>query len=160
MNNAPLIKEFANKISANFPSTFTWYEYNALSCTHFLLVEPVEIYDSKVFKEFGADLYFDWLKNGIEDEDFCLISSDSLTQLDQPELLCAPKNEFTLHIDGQEFQDVRDFGVLTDATIPCEGFVDFIYLIEFDSFKRETLEVPTQEITYFPGYDTGYSLAA
>ncbi|MCB9253011.1 MAG: hypothetical protein H6605_11120 [Flavobacteriales bacterium] len=86
-----LLQDIFSQISNAFPSVRIEYQFEQASNTHFIKVTPQETYDSIEFLRFESKLNKQWFESGISvEEDFCIVSDDSLIQLEAPELIYEP----------------------------------------------------------------------
>jgi|AntRauTorckE5430_2_1112549.scaffolds.fasta_scaffold10008_2 hypothetical protein len=90
----------------NFPDVSISYEYDEGSHTHFVKVTPQYVYESDAFLDFEAELNELWLAQVVHtpEEDFCIISTDSLIQLKQPQLVYIPEPIQAFSASGQELE--------------------------------------------------------
>ncbi|MCB0566325.1 MAG: hypothetical protein KDD01_18295 [Phaeodactylibacter sp.] len=91
MTSKQTLQDILSQISNAFPSVRIEYQFDRASNTHFIKVSPQETYDSTKFLRFESKLNKQWLESGISpEEDFCIVSKDSLIQLENPELIYEP----------------------------------------------------------------------
>lgn len=86
-----ILQDIFSRISESFPHVKIEYQFDEVSCTHYIKVTPQEVYDSSEFLLFESKLNNIWNNSDIlSKEDFCIVSEESLIQLDSPELIYAP----------------------------------------------------------------------
>jgi hypothetical protein len=127
----------------NFPDASISYKYDECSRTHFVKVTPQHIYESDAFLDFETGLNELWLAEVAHttEEDFCVVSTDSLVQLQQPQLVYIPEPIQAFSASGDELEQ--------------EGYKISYSLIErtpeFEDFTSPEFQTNTSE---------QYSLAA
>lgn len=88
------IQYAVDKISRAFPTVTISYQHLPHEMTHFVKVVPDSIYSSDAFMELEGALYQQWIEEvGQLDEDFCLVSKESLIQLEHAHILYRPKTQ-------------------------------------------------------------------
>lgn len=92
MHAKALVLQACRRIQKSFPEVTIAYQYNQELGTHFIRVTPQHVYDSDAFLDFEAELNQLWLKEVAyeTEEDFCIVSTKSLIQVEQPEALYLP----------------------------------------------------------------------
>jgi hypothetical protein len=127
----------------NFPDVSISYQYDECSCTHFVKVTPQQVYESDAFLDFEAGLNELWLAEVAHttEEDFCIVSTDSLIQLKQPQLVYIPKPIQGFSASGEELEQ-EGYKI---------GYSSIEHIPEFEGFTSPEFEPATSE---------QYSLAA
>ncbi len=123
MTSKQILQDIFSQISNAFPSVRIEYQFDRVSNTHFIKVTPQETYDSTDFLRFESKLNKQWHESGIStEEDFCIVSEDSLIQLETPELVYEPAQRED-HIFVSSF-NIEETVVTSPADAYFYSFVD------------------------------------
>lgn len=115
------------KISLAFPQLTISYKFDEDSDTHFLKVIPEEDYSSDEFMELEADIYSDWYSQTDNlDHGFCIISSSSLTQLEEDKVLYKPQVEISAEWNEDESSLFLELTKLAITDLPKGYNFDFM----------------------------------
>jgi|GEM_PF-5578552 len=107
MTVSDLIYNLFEDIKEKFPNSVIKYQYNDYSITHFVQVSPLSAYNSDDFLNLDVEYSRLFQSLNLED-DFCIISEDSITILDNPSKVYIPNVEActTIYIGENEYTQV------------------------------------------------------
>lgn len=99
MTPQEFVHSSVEKLSKHFPQLCISYEFDQLSTTHFVKIVPGHIYDTEEFMNLEAEIYTDWFEK-VDDvsHSFCIVSSNSLAQLSNEEVLYQGKPALTISL--------------------------------------------------------------
>lgn len=137
MTTKAFLNHLYRSIRESFPDVTIAYEYEELSRTHLIRVTPQSIYDSDEFLDLEADLNQLWIAKSINtsEEDFCIVSTNSLTQLEQPQIVYIPEPTHAFSASGQELEE-KGYTIDSSAMERIPEFEGFA-LPEFESASSE-----------------------
>jgi hypothetical protein len=143
MNIRTFLETVYQGVIKNFPDVSISYQYDECSRTHFVKITPQHVYESDAFLDFEVKLNELWLAQVAHttEEDFCMVSTDSLIQLKQPQLVYIPEPIQAFSASGEELEQ-EGYKI---------GYSSIEHTTEFKGFTSPEFEPTTSE---------QYSLAA
>ena len=133
MTIGAFLKHLYHKIQTSFPQVTIAYQYEKASRTHLIKVTPQIIYESDEFLDLEAALNELWIAETAKttEEDFCIVSTNSLSQLEHPQIVYIPElthafsaSELELEeegftIDSSAKKTIPEFEGLTSPEFEC-----------------------------------------
>ncbi len=119
------LKYLYDKVQVSFPQATIAYQYDEASRTHLIKVTPQSIYESDEFLDLEAELNQQWITQTANstEEDFCIVSTNSLSQLDQSQIVYIPELTQAFSVSGQELEE-KGYTVASFTTGKTPEFED------------------------------------
>lgn len=135
------ITDCVTKISLAFPNVTISYKFDLASETHYLKVIPQEVQSSESFQDLESELYVDWYKNPNHlGEAFCIVSSDSLVQVDEDEILYMGEyDQASSHLEKSALiVEFIGFSTGSDVRVESREFEVENYLVTDETYEEDS----------------------